>query len=63
MFCTGGVTLLPGHHNVTIGVTKSAYTAGAGFVRLDSLCVDEETGQTILCCVQEENCNFEIYSD
>ena len=59
-YCSGGVLLLPGRHNITIGVSQSLYTAGAAFVRLDSVC-PKDVGATP-CCQIDDSCVMTIYN-
>ena len=57
--CLGGSNLNPGHHNITIEVLNSPYTGGAGFVRVDTVCIYR--GLLIFCCFLEDSCNFNVY--
>lgn len=42
-FCKNFGYLLPGWHNITIAVLRSASTAGAGYLRVDTACQADET--------------------
>lgn len=52
-FCKNFGYLLPGKHNITIAVVRSASTAGAAFLRIDTACQVEEGSITAYpkpCC-------------
>lgn len=54
LFCKNFGYLLPGYHNITIAVIRSASTAGAGFLRVDTACQVEEGSQGAFpqpCCL------------
>lgn len=67
-FCKNWGYLLPGWHNITIAVIRSASTAGAGFLRVDTACQAHDTCDGNLnawpqpCCQlpDRQNCSNNI---
>jgi hypothetical protein len=45
-YCKNFGYLLPGFHNISIAVVRSAATAGAGYLRVDSACENECVGSS-----------------
>lgn len=60
-FSTGTALLLPGRHNITIVVTKSPYSGGTGFLRVDTACPNPDFNlPPIPCCQAYNTCSKAI---
>lgn len=52
LFCKNFGYLLPGFHNITIAVIRSASTAGAAYLRVDTACMVDSGIYPTPCCQQ-----------